>query len=94
VKPAACVAALLLAATGAGAEARLHEVRPGESLAAIARRELGDPALWPLLYRANRDRIKDPERIYPGQQISIPPLDPGPVGAAPAAQGALPEDDE
>ena len=94
MKPAACVAALLLAATGAGAEGRLHEVRPGESLASIARREFGDPALWPLLYRANRDRIKDPERIYPGQQISIPPPDPAPAGAAPGAPDALPEDDE
>lgn len=94
MKPAACVAALLLAATGAGAEGKLHEVRPGESLAVIARRELGDPLLWPVLYRANRDRIKDPTRIYPGQQISIPPAAPGPVGAAPAAPNAPPEDDE
>jgi len=91
VKPAACLAALLLAATDAGAEGRLHEVRPGESLAVIAGRELGDPRLWPVLYRANRDRIKDPTRIYPGQQISIPPAVPGPVGAAPEASS---EDDE
>ena len=73
MKRAVCGAALLLAATGASAESKLHEVRPGESLAAIARHELGHPGLWPLLYRANRDRIKDPERIYPGQRISIPP---------------------
>jgi len=57
----------------------------------IARRELGDPLLWPVLYRANRDRIKDPTRIYPGQQISIPPAVPGPVGATPEASS---EDDE
>ena len=94
MKPAACVAALLLAATGAGAEGKLHEVQPGESLAGIAGAELGDPALWPVLYRANRDRIKDPRRIYPGQRISIPPPALGPAGAAPAAQGALREDDE
>jgi nucleoid-associated protein YgaU len=91
VKPAACVAALLLAATGAGAEGKLHEVQPGESLAVIARRELGDPLLWPVLYRANRDRIKDPTRIYPGQQISIPPAVPAPVDTAPEAAS---EDDE
>ena len=92
MKPAACAAALLLAATSAGAEGKLHEVRPGESLAVIAGHELGDPALWPVLYRANRDRIKDPERIYPGQRISIPaPPQPGPAGAAPDAP---PEDDE
>ena len=55
-------------------------VRPGESLATIAQAELGDIALWPVLYRANRDRIKDPARIYPGQELSIP--EPGSDAAA------------
>jgi nucleoid-associated protein YgaU len=91
VKRAVCGAALLLAATGASAEPKLHEVRPGESLAAIARHELGDPGLWPLLYRANRDRIKDPERIYPGQKISIP--EPGSEPRV-EAQGKPEEDEE
>ena len=91
MKPAACLAALLLAATDAGAEGRLHEVQPGESLAVIAGRELGDPRLWPVLYRANRDRIKDPTRIYPGQRISIPPPGPEPSAAEPEAPG---EDEE
>jgi nucleoid-associated protein YgaU len=72
VKAAACVAAALLAATGASAEGKLHVVRAGESLATIAKSELGDIALWPVLYRANRDRIKDPTRIYPGQELTIP----------------------
>ena len=72
MRRAACLAALLLAATEAGAEPKLHEVRPGESLASIAAHELGDARLWQVLYRANRDRIKDPTRIYPGQRISIP----------------------
>jgi nucleoid-associated protein YgaU len=87
VKRTACVAALLLAATGVSAEGKLHVVRPGESLSIIARSELGDVALWPVLYRANRDRIKDPTRIYPGQELTIP--EPGSEGwsedEAPAA---------
>jgi len=68
----ACVAAALLAATSASAEGKLHVVRAGETLATIARSELGDIALWPVIYRANRDRIKDPARIYPGQRLTIP----------------------
>jgi nucleoid-associated protein YgaU len=72
VKAAACVAAALLAATSASAEAKLHVVKAGESLASIAEAELGDRALWSLLYKANRDQIKDPTRIYPGQQLTIP----------------------
>lgn len=27
--------------------------------------------LWPLLYQANRDQIKDPRQIFPGQSLSI-----------------------
>ena len=72
MKRLACAAAVLLAATGASAEGKLHVVRVGESLSTIARSELGDIALWPVLYRANRDRIKDPARIYPGQELTIP----------------------
>jgi nucleoid-associated protein YgaU len=72
------VAALLLAATGASADSEVHVVRPGESLSTIARERLGDIALWPVLYRANRDRIKDPARIYPGQELTIP--EPGSEG--------------
>jgi hypothetical protein len=31
----------------------------------------GDGLLWPLLYQANRDQIKDPRQIFPGQTLSI-----------------------
>jgi hypothetical protein len=27
--------------------------------------------LWPLLYQANRDQIKDPRQIFPGQTLSV-----------------------
>ena len=57
-------------------EARIHEVRPGETLWAIAETTVGDPTLWPALYLANRDQIKDPSVIYPGQELAIPELDP------------------
>ncbi len=31
-----------------------------------------DPLLWPLLYQANRDQIRDPRQIHPGQILKIP----------------------
>lgn len=31
----------------------------------------GDPYQWPLIYRANRDRIEDADLIHPGQVLSI-----------------------
>ena len=88
MRRAACVAALWLAATGASAEGKVHVVRAGESLSTIARSELGDLALWPVLYRANRDRIKDPTRIYPGQELAIP--EPGSEGESEGEEPAAP----
>lgn len=53
---------------------RQVRVRAGESLFTIAaeRKVFGDALLWPLLYQANRDQIKDPRKIYPGQELIIP----------------------
>lgn len=33
-----------------------------------------DARLWPLIYMANRDKIKDPDLIFPGQKLTIPPV--------------------
>lgn len=51
-----------------------HTVVKGECLWYIAGYEhvYGDPTKWPLIYRANRDKIKDPDLIYPGQVLKIP----------------------
>lgn len=51
-----------------------YRVRRGENLFAIAahRKVYGDALLWPLIYKANRDQIKDPQQIYPGQVLTIP----------------------
>ncbi len=69
--------ALLMPATPQRAQAgRTHTVRDGETLWHIAGETVGDPTLWPALYLANRDQIKDPSRVYPGQQLAIPEIDP------------------
>lgn len=31
-----------------------------------------DPLLWPLLYRANRDQVNDPDLLYPDQRLIVP----------------------
>ena len=51
-----------------------YTVSDGELLWEIAKRAdvYGDPFLWPLLYQANRDQIKDPRKIYAGQTLTIP----------------------
>jgi hypothetical protein len=49
-------------------------VQAGDTLWLIASRPevYGDPLLWPVLYRANRDQIKDPRRVYEGQTLEVP----------------------
>lgn len=47
-------------------------VQPGNSLWRIARRTLGSGADYTLIYEANRDQIRDPDLIYPGQVILLP----------------------
>lgn len=51
-----------------------YTVAEGETLWTIAARRdvYSDALLWPLIYKANRDQIKDPRQIYPGQSLTIP----------------------
>jgi nucleoid-associated protein YgaU len=51
-----------------------YTVRRGETLPQIsARTEIyNDSTLWPIIYRANRDQIRDPKRLWPGQVFAIP----------------------
>lgn len=51
---------------------RTYVVVSGDSLSKIAKREYGDAQKWPKIYEANRNIIKDPDRIYPGQELRIP----------------------
>jgi len=47
----------------------------GDTLWRIAEKVYGDRNKWPLIYEANRDVIKDPNKIYPKQVLKIPPID-------------------
>ena len=51
-----------------------HVVKPGESLWSISAKPdvYGEGARWNRLYRGNKNRIQNPDRIYPGQEIQIP----------------------
>jgi len=53
---------------------RIYVVVSGDSLSKIAKREYGDANKWKQIFEANRDIIKDPNLIYPGQKLKLPPL--------------------
>jgi nucleoid-associated protein YgaU len=54
-------------------QARTITVQAGDSLSKIAKRELGDANKWHAIYEANRDKIKNPDLIHPGQVLTLPP---------------------
>ena len=58
--------------SSAPAPNRTVTVKSGDSLSKIAKRELGDANKWHAIFDANRDRIKDPDLIHPGQEFVIP----------------------
>jgi LysM repeat protein len=82
LKTSSLVAAALVAAAplvaqqqapAAGAQDRTHTVQPGETLWGISQAYLSDPFLWPEIFRLNIGTVQDPARIYPRQQLVLPP---------------------
>jgi nucleoid-associated protein YgaU len=47
-------------------------VQPGSTLWAISRERYGEGILYVRVFEANRDRIRDPDLIYPGQVFELP----------------------
>jgi nucleoid-associated protein YgaU len=52
---------------------KIYEVQSGDSLSKIAQAEYGNAHDWPRIFEANKDVLKDPNKIYPGQKLRIPP---------------------
>jgi nucleoid-associated protein YgaU len=51
-----------------------YTVVRGDNLWTIAKKEevYADPYMWPRIYRANKEKIKDPDLIYPKQTLAVP----------------------
>ncbi len=49
-----------------------YTVRPGDNLTEIAEKTLSDGGKWQVIYQANRDRLKSPDRLIVGQKLRIP----------------------
>ena len=60
---------------GAAPEPVFYTVQRGDTLSGIAKEQYGNAMKYPMIFEANRPMLKDPDRIYPGQVLRIPPLD-------------------
>lgn len=60
------------AAAAAAAAARKYVVQPGDTLSHIALQFYGNANDWRKIHEANKDVIKNPGLIYPGQEFTIP----------------------
>ena len=56
----------------ARAPIELVTVQPGNTLWGISSNAYGDGVLYVRVFEANRDKIRDPNLIYPGQVFSVP----------------------
>ncbi len=52
-----------------------YTVVKGDTLGKIAKEFYGNAAKYPLIFEANKPMLSDPDKIYPGQMLRIPPVD-------------------
>jgi nucleoid-associated protein YgaU len=55
-------------------EAQYHMVVSGDNLSRIAKHFYGDANKYPVIFEANKPMLSNPDKIYPGQLLRIPPL--------------------
>ena len=58
----------------AAPEAKFYTVESGDSLSKIAKEFYGDAGKYPVIFEANKPMLSDPDKIYPGQMLRIPPV--------------------
>jgi nucleoid-associated protein YgaU len=67
-------AAAAAAAGGAPstATARTYTVQAGDSLSKISKQFYGDANKYMKIFEANKDKLSDPDKVRPGQELVIP----------------------
>jgi nucleoid-associated protein YgaU len=59
-------------AEGGASAGQTYTVKPGDTLSKIAQQFYGDSSKYMKIFDANKDKLKDPNMIHPGQQLTIP----------------------
>jgi nucleoid-associated protein YgaU len=57
----------------AAPEAKFYTVVRGDTLSKIAKAQYGNANDYPLIFEANKPMLTHPDKIYPGQNLRIPP---------------------
>ena len=60
------------AATPPSASGRTYTVKSGDTLSAISKQFYGNSNDYMKIFNANKDKLKDPDKIQPGQTLTIP----------------------
>ena len=60
------------ASASGGGSARTYTVQAGDSLSKISKQFYGNPNEYMKIFEANRDKLNDPNKIFPDQQLVIP----------------------
>ncbi len=56
-------------------EAQFHTVVSGDTLGGIAKQYYDNAGKYPVIFEANKPMLTDPDKIYPGQVLRIPPIE-------------------
>lgn len=62
-----------LKVTSPTTESKYYTVKSGDTLSKIAAQFYGDSSKYNLIFDANRPMLSHPDKIYPGQNLRIPP---------------------
>jgi nucleoid-associated protein YgaU len=58
---------------GQGKGGQTYSVKPGDNLSKISKQFYGDPNEYMRIFYANQDKLRDPDKIQVGQELTIPP---------------------
>ena len=56
-------------------EHTIYIVQKGDTLSKIAKEHYGKSSKYHAIFEANKDILKDPDHIFPGQELKLPKLE-------------------
>jgi hypothetical protein len=60
------------AVSGSGRGGQTYTVKAGDTLSKVSNQFYGDPNQYMRIFYANRDKLRDPDKIQVGQELTIP----------------------